>query len=215
MSIRLGRPENQIRSLRVAQGLTAHELADKIVNEQEEKVSGSTILKIERGGVKLSDRYQRMIAQALDCDVGDLFTNATSGIPVLDEEELLVGQQFPERDETRQWIDRRDLGGGVLCAFKAREIDAQSVVGIQLGDVLIFRPGDMSGWPMKIVRRRPEGSGFSAWIKPKAEAGESVVGDIVDIDRPIRRGMKIDFVDGPLKGDERGKGADWTPEHPS
>lgn len=185
MSIRLGKPVNRIRELRIAEGWTAADIAGKIAEATGDSVSGSAILKIERGAMDLNDTWRQRFSTVFGCEQGELETNADDGIPVLDEEELTVGQRFEGRDAEREHLSRAGYGGGVLVAFMAREVDAADVEGVIPGYYVIFKPGQgQTGWPLKVVRTFTDG-GYRARLTDEPRERDTVLGDIIDVRRPV------------------------------
>ena len=146
---------NRIRELRQRAGLRAADIADRINKLGHGPASGSSILKIEKGSVDLSERWRRGIAAALGVDQAELDLE-DDGIPVLRWSELAAGRRGSMED--REYVGWRGSAVGFF-AVRARESDARDNPTICPDDILVCRtPREEDGTPSLVIAADDQGA---------------------------------------------------------
>lgn len=115
---------NRIRALRLAKAWSAEDLRSEIQKKiPEEKVSSSALLKIKQGAMKLSERWQRIIAEVLEVQLQpwELRGSEDPGVPVLRMHETVTCRRA-EGDATREYVPWPTAPHGLL-AFRAPNRD--------------------------------------------------------------------------------------------
>lgn len=93
-------PDNRIRELRKAAGLTQGELGEKVGLHQ------TQIGKIENSDRNLTIEWARRIAAALNVNVADILGEADNPMRLSDEEQALIRQFREATQEQREFIQR-------------------------------------------------------------------------------------------------------------
>ena len=146
---------NRIRELRQRAGLRAADIADRINKLGHGPASGSSILKIEKGSVDLSNRWRKGIAAALGVDPSELDLE-DDGIPVLRWRELAAGRRGSIEDQ--EYVGWRGSKIGIF-AVRARVADVHDEPPIRKGDVLICRtPQEGEGAPAMVIAADDNGA---------------------------------------------------------
>jgi len=175
---------NRIRALRLAKAWSAADLRDEIQKKMpEEKVSSSAILKIEKGAMKLSERWQRIIADVLGVQPWELQGDEDPGVPVLRMHEIVTGRRA-EGDTSREFVPWPIAPHGLL-AFRARDRDAGG--DIKAGDVVVLRTSHQVGWPLTLCMSETG----DIDIKEIPDGNDIIIGDVIHIQRDLRDRFSI------------------------
>lgn len=170
---------NRVRELRFRAGLSAEDLREAIAAQTGERVSSSSLLKIEKGAMPLSADWRQRIARALGVETWELDRENASGVPVLDWREFLAGRREVAGDPEREHLPWNGPAAR-LVALRARDNHSNADAGILPGDYLVVRLTDGTDGLAVVVND----DGTTAIRHPAA--GDIVAAEVIEVRRPLK-----------------------------